>query len=121
MQTAILSVKAKDKSTSKEQSIRIEAQSSLSPEEIERMKQDAESHAAEDEKKKEAAEAHNVAETLVYTAEKALKDNGEKIAEDLKKSIEEKIDALKKLKDSTDIEAIKTATESLGTELPESW
>lgn len=113
----ILSVKAKDKTTGKEQSIRIEAQSSLSKEEIEKMKQDAEAHAAEDEKKKESAEAHNTAETLIYTAEKALKDNADKIEAALKQSVEEKITELKKVKDGSDLDAIKSATESLSTEL----
>jgi len=109
----ILSVKAKDKATGKEQSIRIEASSGLSKEEIEKMKTDAEAHAEEDKKKKELTDARNAADTLVYTSEKALKDAGEKIPEDVKKEIEEKIEALKKVKDGTDLAAVKNATEEL--------
>src|SRR3989344_2667617 len=69
----ILNVKAKDKSSGKEQSIRIEARSGLSKEEIDRMAKDAEAHAGEDAKKREEAEAKNIAEQMTYTAEKALK------------------------------------------------
>jgi molecular chaperone DnaK len=113
----ILNVKAKDKATGKEQSIRIEASSGLSPEDIEKMKRDAETHAAEDAKKKEAAEARNLAEQSVYTAEKSLKEHGEKITDEIKTSVQQKIDELKKVKDSTDAGAIKAATEALSTEL----
>ena len=109
----ILNVKAKDKATSKEQSIRIEASTGLSKEEIEKMKKDAELHAEEDKKKKELIEVKNMAETLVYSTEKALRDAGDKITVDEKKPIEEKIEALKKVKDSDDQAAIKKATEEL--------
>ncbi len=112
----ILSVKAKDKATNKEQSIRIEASSGLSKEEIEKMKKDAEVHAEEDKKKKEAIEAKNMADTLVYTTEKALRDAGDKITAEEKKPVEEKIEALKKVKDGDDSEAIKKATEELSQE-----
>jgi len=112
----ILSVKAKDKATGKEQSIRIEASTGLSKEEVEKMAKDAEAHAEEDKKKKEAVEARNMADTLVYTTEKALRESGEKIAEDKKKPVQEKIEALKKIKDGDDIEAIKKATEELSQE-----
>lgn len=112
----VLSVKAKDKATGKEQSIRIEASTGLSKEEVEKMAKDAEAHAEEDKKKKEAVEARNLADTLVYTTEKALRDSGEKIAADKKKPVEEKIEALKKVKDGEDIEAIKKATEELSQE-----
>jgi molecular chaperone DnaK len=112
----ILSVKAKDKATGKEQSIRIEASTGLSKEEVEKMAKDAEAHAEEDKKKKEAVEARNMADTLVYTTEKALRESGEKIAEDKKKPVQEKIEALKKIKDGEDIEAIKKATEELSQE-----
>jgi molecular chaperone DnaK len=112
----ILSVKAKDKATGKEQSIRIEASTGLSKEEVEKMAKDAEVHAEEDKKKKEAVEARNLADTLVYTTEKALRESGEKIAEDKKKPVQEKIEALKKIKDGEDIEAIKKATEELSQE-----
>jgi molecular chaperone DnaK len=112
----ILSVKAKDKATGKEQSIRIEASTGLSKEEVEKMAKDAEVHAEEDKKKKEAVEARNLADTLVYTTEKALREAGEKIAADKKKPVEEKIEALKKVKDGDDVAAIKKATEELSQE-----
>lgn len=109
----ILSVKAKDKATNKEQSIRIEASSGLSKDEIEKMKRDAETHAEEDRKKKEIIEVKNTADTLVYTTEKALRDAGDKVTPDIKKEIEEKIEALKKIKDSDNIEDTKRATQDL--------
>jgi len=109
----ILHVKAKDKATSKEQSIRIEASSGLSDEEIEKMTKDAEVHAEEDQKKKEQIEVKNNADTLIYSTEKLLRDSGDKIKEDDKKSIEEKVEALKKVKDGEDIEVIKKASEEL--------
>jgi molecular chaperone DnaK len=112
----ILSVTAKDKATGKTQSIRIEASSGLSKEEIEKMKRDAEAHAEEDKKKKELVEAKNMADSLVYTTEKALRDAGDKITADEKKPIEEKAEALKKVKDGDDIEAIKRATQELSVE-----
>jgi len=109
----ILNVKAKDKATSKEQSIRIEASSGLSKEEIENMKKDAELHADEDKKKKEGIDTKNNAETLIYTTEKALKEAGDKVSKEDKKAIEEKLEALKKVKDSDKLEDIKKATEEL--------
>ncbi len=119
----ILAVKAKEKSSGKEQSIRIEAKTSLSKEDIERMKKDAELHADEDKKKKEVVEGKNIAEQLIYTAEKALKDadgvpEGEKrVPEDVRRSVEDKITALKGVKDGNDLEAIKNATSALSTEM----
>ena len=112
----ILNVKAKDKATSKEQSIRIESSSGLSKEEIEKMTKDAEVHAEDDKKKKEQIEVKNNADTLVYTTEKLLRDSGDKIKEEDKKSVEEKVEALKKIKDTDDIEAIKKASEELSLE-----
>ena len=109
----ILNVKAKDKATNREQSIRIEASTGLSKEEIEKMKKDAEVHAEEDKKKKEAIEAKNMSDTLIYTTEKALRDAGDKITIDEKKPVEEKIEALKKVKDGDDSQAIKKATDEL--------
>jgi molecular chaperone DnaK len=109
----ILNVKAKDKATGKEQSITITASTGLSKEEIERMKKEAEMHAAEDQKKKELIDMRNTAETIIYTTEKMLKDMGDKIKSDDKKMIEEKIEALKKVKDSEDKEAIKRAADEL--------
>lgn len=113
----ILSVKAKDKSSGKEQSIKIEGSSGLSKEEIEKMQKDAEMHAAEDQKKKEVAEVKNLAEQLIYTTEKALKDAEGKISEEIKKAVEEKVTELKNVKDKDDVGAIKTATENLSKEI----
>ncbi len=109
----ILSVKAKDKATSKEQKIVITASTGLSKDEVERMKKDAEMHAAEDKKKKEAVELKNNAETMIYTTEKMIKEYGEKIPADKKKTLEEKVEALKKVKDSADSAAIKKAADEL--------
>lgn len=113
----ILNVKAKDKATNREQSIRIEASSGLSKEDIERMKKDAELHADEDTKKKELIEVRNLAEQLIYTAEKSLRDHADKVPEETKKSITEKVDALKKEKDGENKESITSATTALSTEL----
>jgi len=113
----ILNVTAKDKATGKANSIKITASSGLSKEEVEKMKKDAEANAAEDAKKKEMIEAKNIAEQLVYTAEKSLKDAGEKVPADLRKSIEDKIADVKTRKEGTDGAALKTATEALSTEL----
>lgn len=109
----ILNVTAKDKGTGKEQKITITASSGLSKEEIEKMKKDAELHASEDQKKRELIETRNIADTLIYTTEKALKEAGNKISESDKKDIEEKIDALKKVKDKDDISEIKKKSEAL--------
>jgi molecular chaperone DnaK len=109
----ILSVTAKDKATNKAQSIRIEGSSGISKDEIERMKKEAEIHAEEDKKKKDFVDARNTADTLVYTTEKTMKDFGNKIKEGDKKEIEEKIEALKKVKDGDNIEEIKRASDAL--------
>ncbi|MEX1112718.1 MAG: molecular chaperone DnaK [Candidatus Andersenbacteria bacterium] len=109
----ILHVSAKDKASGKEQKIRIEGSSGLSEEEVNRMKADAEKFAEEDKKKKEAVETKNQAEQLIFLSEKTLKDAGDKVTEDVKKPIEEKIEALKKVKDTDDTVAIKKASEEL--------
>ena len=111
----ILSVKAKDKSTNKEQSIRIEATSGLSDTEVEKMRKDAEVNADADTKKRELVEAQNGADQVVYAAEKALKEHGEKVGEDIKKNVQEKIDAAKAARGGTDAAAIKSAAEALST------
>ncbi len=111
----ILSVKAKDKTSGKEQSIRIEAQSSLSKEDIERMKAEAETHAAEDKQKRELVDTKNTAEQMIYTAEKALVDAGDKISAEIKTEVEDKIKTLRDLKEKDEAEAIKTATQALST------
>ena len=109
----ILSVSAKDKATNKVQSIRIEGSCGISKEEVERMKRDAELHAEEDKKKQELIEVKNLADNLFYASEKTLKDAGDKIAAELKKEAEEKVEALKKVKDSDNVEEIKQKTEEL--------
>ena len=111
----ILNVTAKDKATGKEQSIRIEASSGVSKEDIEKMKKDAEAHAEDDKKKKELIEARNMADTLSYTTEKALKDAGDKITDDEKKPVQEALDELNKVKNGDSLEDIKKATEKLST------
>jgi len=112
----ILSVKALDKATKKEQSIRIEASSGLSDEEVEKMKKDAEVHAEDDKKKQEQIEVKNTADTMLYTTEKMMKEVEEKkieVDEGDKKKVDEALVKLKELKDKDDIEAIKKASEEL--------
>ena len=113
----VLNVTATDKSTGKEQSIRIEANSGLTEEDIEKMKKDAETHAEEDNKKKEVIEARNVADHMIYTAEKAIKDHGEAAGDEIVKAINEKITGVKEVKDKDDKNAITTATEALSNEM----
>jgi len=109
----ILNVTAKDKATSKTQSIRIEGSTGLSKDEVERMKKEAEVHAAEDKKKQEMIEAKNLADNMVYTTEKTLREAGDKVSAEAKKEIEEKIESLKKVKDSDNMEDIKAKTSEL--------
>jgi len=85
----------------------------LSKDEIEKMRQDAEAHAEEDKKNKEFIEARNMADTLIYSTEKALREAGDKVTAEEKKPVEEKIEALKKVKESDNLEDIKKATEEL--------
>lgn len=113
----VLSVTAKDKASGKEQSIRIEANSGLTPDDIERMKKDAEEHSAEDERKQKLIEARNLADQMAYTAEKALTDHKDKISEDVKTAVEAKVAELNEAKGKDDDEAIRTATEALSREL----
>lgn len=113
----VLKVTAKDKATGKEQSIRIEASSGLSSDDIERMKHEAEAHAAEDEKKKKLVESRNLADQSIYTAEKALRDHAEKVPADLKQNIETKITELKEVKDKDEQSLIETKTQELSAEL----
>ncbi|MEI6511434.1 MAG: molecular chaperone DnaK [Candidatus Uhrbacteria bacterium] len=109
----ILNVSATDKGTGKSQQITITASTGLSKDEIERMKRDAEEHADEDKKKKEMIEHRNLADNMIYTAEKMMKDAGDKVTDEEKKDIEEKIAALKAVKDGDDHEAIKKAADTL--------
>jgi len=113
----ILNVKAVDKATNKEQKITITSSSGLSKEEIEKMQKDAELHADEDKKKKEKIEAKNQADTLVYTAEKTLKDAGDKVKPELKREVEDKIMALKGIESGDNTEELKKKTEELSQSL----
>lgn len=109
----IVHVSAKDMATNKEQSIRIEASSGMSKEEIDRMVHDAEKYSEEDKKKADLIQARNEADQLIYSTEKTLKEAGDKVSEDERKKIE---DAKKKLQDAAtgdNLEAIKTAKEEL--------
>ncbi len=111
----ILNVKAKDKTSGQEQSIRIEASTGLSEEEVEQMRQDAEEHAEEDSKKKELVEAKNLAETMVYTTEQAIKDHGDKVDADTIKSIQDKMEDVKTALQGDDLERIKKESDELAT------
>lgn len=109
----ILTVKAKDKATNKEQHITIQGSSSLSSEEVERMKKEAESHAADDRKRREVVDARNQADQLISMAEKTLKEAGDKAKAEDKAEAESKVAALKEVKDKDDVEAIKKANDEL--------
>ncbi len=113
----VLNVTAKDKTSGKTQSIRIEASSGLTPADIERMKKDAEIHSAEDEKKKKLIEVRNGADQLIYSAEKALADHKDKVPEDVKIGVETKIKELKDAREKDDADAINAATAALSTEM----
>lgn len=109
----ILNVKATDKATGKEQSIKITGSTGLTKDEVEKMTKDAEAHAAEDAEKKGKVEARNQADGLIFTAEKSLKDAGDKVEENVKKDIEEKIAGLKSILDSGSKEDLETKTKEL--------
>lgn len=109
----IVHVTATDKATGKEQKITITASSGLTDEEIKQMQKDAEAHAEEDKKRKELVDLRNMSDALVYTAEKTLKDAGDKAKDEDKKAVEEKVEALKGLKDSEDKDAIQKAYDEL--------
>ncbi|HEY4496464.1 MAG TPA: molecular chaperone DnaK [Candidatus Paceibacterota bacterium] len=115
----ILNVTAKDKATGKANSIKITASSGLSKDEVEKMKKEAAAHESDDKIKKEGVEAKNIAEQLIYTSEKAVKDAGDKVPAELRKTIEDKISDLKRAKDATPIDAnaLKTASEALSSEI----
>lgn len=110
----IIKVTAQDKATGISQHITITASSGLSSTEIDRMRKEAELHAEEDRKHKELIEARNHADNTVYTAEKLLKDYGDKVQADIKAKVEDKAKQLKELLKNNDIDAIKHATEELG-------
>ena len=111
--SGILSVKAKDKATGKEQSIKITGSTGLSKEEVEKMTKEAELHAKEDEEKKSKVEARNNADSLLFTAEKALKDGGDKVPADVKTEVEEKMKGLKDILDSGSKEDLEAKTKEL--------
>ncbi len=109
----ILQVSAKDKGTGKEQSIKIEGSCGVSDEEVEKMKKQAELHQEEDKKKKELIEVKNQAETLIYSCQRTLNDAKDKIPDEVKKEVNEKMEELKKIKESDNIEEIKKLSEEL--------
>tara|TARA_Y100000590_G_scaffold94417_1_gene106978 strand:- start:1455 stop:3383 length:1929 start_codon:yes stop_codon:yes gene_type:complete len=109
----IVNVSAKDKSTGKEQQIRIQASGGLSDEEVERMVKEAEENAEADKKKRESVDAKNQADSLIHQTEKNIKEHGDKISEADKKIIESDLENLKKAKDSEDLNEIKSKTEAL--------
>ena len=115
--SGILNVKAADKASGKEQSIKITGSTGLTPEEIDKMTKDAEAHAKEDEEKKSLVEAKNQADSLIFTAEKSLKDAGDKASSDLKTEVEEKIKALKDSLTSGSKEDIEAKTKELSDSL----
>jgi molecular chaperone DnaK len=110
----ILNVSAEDKATGREQSMEIIPSSGLSDEEIESMVEDAEQHREADQRRKERIEARNKADTAVYSAEKLLDEQGEKVPADLRSDVEAKIEALKRALEDDDLNAIKQHTEALG-------
>ncbi|HLB28451.1 MAG TPA: molecular chaperone DnaK [Dehalococcoidales bacterium] len=109
----ILSVKAHDKGTGKEQKITITASSGLSKDEVSKMQREAEAHASEDAKRREDVEAKNTADTMVYTAEKTLRDNKDKIPADMNAEIESKIQAVKSALQGSDTATMKQAAQAL--------
>jgi molecular chaperone DnaK len=111
----IVNVSARDKATGKEQSMTITGQSSLDKSVIDQMVKDAEAHADEDRRRKEEAETRNQADSLVYQTEKLLREQGEKISGDEKTAVESALADLRGVKDGSDVDAIKAATEALMT------
>ncbi len=111
----IVHVSAKDRATSKEQSMMISGQSTLNKDDIERMVKDAEAHAEEDRQRRAEAEIRNNADSLLYQTEKVLKDQGDKVSEDERAAVEVPLADLRKALDGTDYDAIKQATDSLAT------
>ncbi|MCK4177577.1 molecular chaperone DnaK [Aciditerrimonas ferrireducens] len=111
----IVHVSAKDLATGKEQSMTITGQSSLSKDEIERMIRDAEAHAEDDRRRREEAEVRNNADTLVYQTEKLLRDQGEKLQGEERQRVEDALAALKDALSGSDVERIRSATETLVT------
>jgi molecular chaperone DnaK len=111
----IVHVSAKDRATSKEQSMTISGQSSLSKDDIDKMVKDAEAHADEDRKRRADAEVRNNADSLVYQTEKVLREQGEKVTDDERKAVEQPLADLKAALTGNDVDTIKNATEKLMT------
>ena len=109
----IVHVSAKDRGTGKEQSVTITGGSSLPKEDIDRMVREAEEHAAEDKKRREEADTRNQAEQAVYSTEKLLKDEADKISEETREAVQKDVDAVKEALKGDDIEAVKTAMAAL--------
>ncbi|MFL0195809.1 molecular chaperone DnaK [Clostridium sp. WILCCON 0269] len=109
----IVNVSAKDKGTGKEANITITASTNLSNDEIDKAVKEAEKFGEQDKKRKESIEIKNNADQIVYQTEKTLKDLGDKISAEDKKAVEEKVEAVKKVKDGDDLETIKKSTEDL--------
>jgi molecular chaperone DnaK len=110
----ILKVTAQDKATGRSQHITITASSGLSDAEVEKMRKDAESHAEEDRKRRDLIEARNNADNTVYAAEKALREFGDKVPAEIKSEVEAKVAEVKKTAEGDNVEAIRSATQSLG-------
>src|SRR6202008_1291015 len=111
----IVNVSAKDLGTGKQQSVQITGGSALGKDDIDKMVRDAEQYAEEDRRRREEAEVRNQADTLVYSTEKFLAENDDKVPSDVKSEVQSAIADLKKALEGTDIEAIKTASEHAGT------
>jgi molecular chaperone DnaK len=111
--SGILNVSAKDKATNKEQKITITGSTGLSKEEVERMTKEAEAHAEEDKKRKEEVEVKNQADTMIFTAERALKDGGDKVPAEVRTDVEQKVSELKSVKDSGSAEDLKPKMDAL--------
>jgi len=109
----ILSVKAQDKGTGREQKITITASSGLSKEEVDKMQKEADMHASEDAARREEVETRNTADTLAYTAEKTLRDHKDKISSELNQEVEGKVAAVRSALQGSDIAAMKQATQEL--------
>jgi molecular chaperone DnaK len=109
----ILNVSAVDKATGRDAHITITASSGLSEDEIQSMVSDAEQHAEEDRQHKEEVEARNMADQAVYTAEKTLRDMGDQVPDNIKKDVEEKVEALNKIKDSGSVDELRQRTQDL--------
>ncbi len=109
----ILNVTAEDKASGKKQSVKVEATSALSKEEVEKLRREAEQYAVADKEKRETIEARNQAESLIYLAEKTLRESGDKAPADIKQQIEEKVKHLKEIKDGADRAAITEAADEL--------